>query len=420
MRYLLVLAARSAWNRRVTLGLTLAAIVLSVTMLLAVERARSAARDSFARSIAGTDLIVGARTGPVQLLLYSVFHLGSATHNMRWDSYENLRQHPGVAWSVPLSLGDSHRGMPVVGTTVDYFEHFRFGRSQRLEFASGAHFVSIFDAVVGAEVAASLNYRLGERITLGHGTGEDGAPDHDDKPFKLVGILARTGTPVDRTVLVNLAAIQAIHLDWHGGTRLPGMQIPAEHVRKFDLTPTTITAALFGLKTRASVLQVQRAIHEYEKESLLAVLPAVAFAELWQIVGVVESTLLAISAIIVAISFAGMIAVVWAGLNERRRELAILRSVGAGPRHVLFLVLLEGFVLTSGAILLAYALLALLSLAAASAVRGRFGLDVSAWTSAGSELQIIGVVLAAGLCAALAPAWRACRLALADGLIPRL
>ena len=419
MKHLLTLALASAWNRRFTLTLTLAAIALSVAMLLGVERTRNAAHESFAHSISGTDLVVGPRTSPVQLMLYAVFRLGEATNNMRWTSYQDLAQNPDVAWTIPLSIGDSHRGFPVVGTTAAYFEHYRYGLSLPLRFASGERFENLFDAVLGSDVAERLRYKLGDRITLSHGTGEFGA-EHSDKPFTVVGVLERTGTPVDRSIHISLEAMEAIHLDWQGGMRIPGLSIPAEFARKFDIAPKEITAALVGLKARSRVFQLQRTINNYAGEPLLAVLPGVALNELWSIVDVVENTLLLVSGMIVVIGLSGMIVAVWAGLNERRRELAILRSVGAGPVDVLVLLALEGFLLTAFGVALGYALLTVFSVAAAPWMQARFGVVVPAWPRGGEELALVGLVFAAGLLAALLPALRACRLSLADGLTPRL
>jgi len=419
MKHLLTLALASAWNRRFTLTLTLAAIALSVAMLLGVERIRNAAHESFAHSISGTDLVVGPRTSPVQLMLYAVFRIGEATTNMKWASYEELAKNPDVDWIVPLSIGDSHHGFPVVGTSAAYFERYRYGLSQPLELSAGRRFEGLFEAVLGAEVAERMKYKVGDRITISHGTGEFGAV-HSDKPFTVVGVLRRTGTPVDRSIHVSLEAMEAIHLDWQGGMRIPGLSIPPQFAKKFDLAPKEITAALIGLKSRARAFQVQRDINNYAGEALLAVLPGVALNELWSIVGVVENTLLLVAGMIVVIGLSGMIVAVWAGLNERRRELAILRSVGASPVDVIVLLALEGLLLTALGVTLGYALLTVLSLAAAPWMQARFGVVLPAWPGGRDELALVGMVFAAGLLAALLPALRACRLSLADGLTPRL
>ena len=419
MRHLVYLAARSAWNRRLTLAMTLAAIALSVALLLGVDRVRRDARESFSQSVSGTDLIVGARTSPVQLMLYSVFRMGEATNNMQWKSFEHVAAHPLVAWAVPLSLGDSHRGFSVVGTSRSYFEHFKYSGGERLAFVSGKPFENVFEAVIGADVAERLRYVAGERIVLNHGVSDVGAA-HADKPFTVVGVLARTGTPVDRSVHVPLEGIEAMHLDWQGGAPIPGVVIPPEHVSKFDLRPKNITAALVGLKNRSAVFKVQREVNGYSDEALMAVLPGVALDQLWQVVGVAERVLLAVSAMVVAVGLAGLVAVVLAGLNERRRELAILRSVGARPREIFFLLMIEAVGITVAGALAGVALLAALTALLAPLAAARYGLLIEPGFVAGPELMLLAGVVAVGVLASVLPGYRAYKLSLADGLTPRL
>lgn len=420
MPHLFPLALRSAWNRRYTLVLTLIAIALSVTLLLGIERLRQDARDSFAQAVSGTDLIVGPRTSPVQLLLYTVFRIGEATNNLGWDSARALANHPAVAWTIPISLGDSHHGFPVLGTTPAYFEHFRYGDKQPLAFAQGKPFVGLFDAVLGAEVARRLGYKLGDPITLAHGMDDHGLAEHGDKPFTVVGILAPTGTPVDRTVHISLEALEAIHLDWQGGAPMPGLAIPPELVQKFDLTPKAVTAVLVGLKTRAGVFAMQRYVANYRDEALMGVLPGVALSQLWDMMAVAEQALLAVSALVVAVSFAGLVAVVLAGLGERRRELAILRSVGARPRDLFALLAFEGAAVTLAGAVAGVVLLAILSVVVGPWAQSHYGLTLSLALPGGEELKLLAWVVAVGTLASLLPGWRAYRLSLADGLTPRV
>ena len=426
MRALLHIALRSAWNRRGTLALVMVSIALATALLLGLERLRTDIRSSFSSAVSGTDLVVGARTGPVQLMLYAVFRVGGATNNIRMDSVRALAAHRAVAWVVPISLGDSHRGHPVLGTTAAYFEHFLYGDRQPLALAQGRAFAGtldgLYEAVLGAEVADALGYTLGQKITLAHGLtaapGELGA-EHRDKPFTVVGILARTGTPVDRTVHVSLQAIEALHLDWAGGAPVPGMTIAPEFARKFDLEPKQVTAALVGLKSRAAVFNVQRFVNGYETEPLLAVLPGVALDELWAAVGLGEKALLAISGLVALVSLASLVAVVLAGLNERRRELAVLRAVGAGPRHVLALLATEGALVTLCGALLGAATAAAAVLGAGPWVQQRFGITLAAGAPTPEQWGLFGAVVLAGMLASLVPGWRAYRLSLADGLSPR-
>jgi len=426
MSALLAIAARSAWNRRGTLVLVMLSIALATALLLSLERLRSDIRSSFAQSVSGTDLIVGARTGPVQLMLYAVFRVGGATQGIRMDSVRAVAAHRAVAWTVPIALGDSHRGHPVLGTTTDYFTRFAYGDRQPLALVQGRAFAGtldgLYEAVLGAEVAQRLGYRLGQRITLSHGLGAapgEAGDDHADKPFTVVGVLARTGTPVDRTVHVSLQAIEAIHLDWAGGAPLPGMSIAPEHARKFDLEPKQVTAVLVGLKNRVAVFNVQRFVADYEAEPLLAVLPGVALDELWSVIGLGERALLAMSGLVALVSLASLVAVVLAGLNERRRELAVLRAVGAGPRHVLVLLAAEGALVTLLGALTGAAAAAVAVVATGPWVQQRFGLTLQAAAPSAEQWALFGAVLLAGMLASLVPGWRAYRLSLADGLTPR-
>jgi len=422
MRAILSIALRSAWSRRGTLALVGLSVALSSFLLLGVERLRQDVRENFAQSVSGTDLIVGARGGSLQLLLYAVFRVGGATNNVRLSSLDDIARHRAVAWMVPLSLGDSHRGFPVLATTPGYFEHFRHGDKQPLRLAQGRAFGGeldgLYDVVLGAEVAERLGYRLGDKLTLSHGGGEMPGAEHADKPFTVVGILQRTGTPVDRTLHIGLQAMEAIHLDWAAGVPLPGQRISAEQARQADLRPRQVTAALVGLKNRAAVFAVQRMVNDYEDEPLMAVLPGVALDELWDVVGSGERALLAMSALVAVVSLAGLVAVVLAGLNERRRELAVLRAVGAAPRHVLLMLAAEGALVTCLGVLLGIAVLLLSILALAPWLQLHYGIGLTLAPPSAAQWTLLAAVLAAGFLASLVPGWRAYRLSLADGLSP--
>jgi putative ABC transport system permease protein len=419
MKALFVLAAQSAWNRRFVLLLVVLSIALSTFLLLAIERIRNDVRENFAQSVSGTDLIVGARTGAVQLLLYSVFRIGSATNNIRWSSVQAIGRHRAVAWTVPISLGDTHRGFAVVGTTADYFERFRYGERLPLRLAQGRAFDGVFDAVLGAEASRRLGYKVGDRIVLSHGDGALAANEHADKPFTVVGILQATGTPVDRSVHVSLQGMEAVHLDWIAGAPLPGLAVPADQVSRHDLTPKAVTSVLVGLKSRAAVFSVQRSIAEFEGEPLLAILPGVALDELWDVVGAGERALLAMSVLVSLVSLGGLVAVILAGLNERRRELAILRAIGAGPRQIVLLLAAEGAIVTGIGVALGAIVCALLVAALGPWTQSHLGVALRLQAPTTTEWLVVGAVLACGWLASLVPGYRAYRLSLADGLSPR-
>lgn len=413
------LALMSLRNRRTTAILTVLAIAISVSLLLGVERLRVGARTSFADTISGVDLIVGARSGGIQMLLYSVFRIGNATNNVTWQTYQDIAGRPEVDWIVPLSLGDSHRGFRVLGTTRDYFEHYRYRRGQDLAFADGEPFDAVLDAVVGADVAAALDYRVGDSIVVAHGLGVIETALHDDHPFRITGILRKTGTPVDRTVHVSLEAIEAIHVNWRNGRPRSRASPSVDDLPAEMLQPKAVTAALVGLKSRLQVFQLQRYINEYRAEPLSAVLPGVALQELWSLVATAETALLAVSAMVVVTAILGMATMVLATLNERRREMAILRSVGAGPGTIVGLMVSEALILTVAGVAAGTAALFGGLFAARPAIDRAYGLYLEIGLPTPTELGALGLIVLAGCLAGLIPAWRAYRMSVADGMTVR-
>ncbi|MBH3338189.1 ABC transporter permease [Pseudomonas mendocina] len=420
--HLLRIAMASLANRRFTALLTVFAIALSVCLLLAVERVRTEARASFANTISGTDLIVGARSGSVNLLLYSVFRIGNATNNIRWDSFERFANHRQVKWAIPISLGDSHRGYRVMGTSTAYFEHYRYARSQALQLAEGRAFADDpFEVVLGAEVAQALGYDLGEKIVLAHGVATISLVKHDDKPFTVVGILERTGTPVDRTLHISLAGMEALHVDWQNGMPARGdARVSADQARTMDLQPKQITAFMLGLNSKIATFSLQREINEFRGEPLLAILPGVALQELWSLMGTAEQALFVVSLFVVLTGLIGMLTAILTSLNERRREMAILRSVGARPWHIGSLLVLEAFALALAGVTFGVALLYLGIAASQGFVQANYGLYLALNAPSAYEWKLLGSILAAAVAMGSVPAWRAYRQSLADGLSIRL
>ncbi|WP_306111342.1 MULTISPECIES: ABC transporter permease [Roseovarius] len=415
---ILRLAFGSLMARALTVSMTVLAITLSVALFLGVEKVRTGAKASFADTISDTDLIVGARSGSVQLLLYSVFRIGNATNNVTWESYEDIANRPEVDWIVPISLGDSHRQFRVMGTTQAFFEHYKYRGGRSLEIGNGHGLDDLYDAVIGAEVAATLDYAVGDPIVVSHGLAS--FTHHDDQPFRVAGIIYRTGTPVDRTVIVSLEAIEAIHVDWQSGAQIPGQSTPVEQIRQMDLSPSAVTAALVGVKSRLQIFGLQRWINTYPEEPLLAVLPGVALQELWQIVGVAETALIGVSAMVVVTALLGMMAMIFSSLNERRREMAIWRAMGARPSTILGLLVLEAALMAALGALLGLALLYAGLALAQPVVDSAFGLWLPIAPPTGRELATLAGVIVAAALVSLFPALRAYRLSLSDGMMVRI
>ena len=567
------LAWKSLLNRRLTAGLLVASVAMSVMLLVAVDRIRTETKTSFINTISGVDLVVGARGGPLNLLLYAVFRVGDATSNISWESYQLVAARPEVAWSVPLSLGDAHRGYRVLGTTDDYFVHYRYGRDRALAFETGEPFANAQEAVLGAEVAATLGYALGDGIVVSHGIGDVSFVHHDDAPFTVAGILAYTGTPVDRTVHVSLAGIEAMHSEPgehdHGHDGRSGDEddrdehVDGEHDDHHDADehaehddgdehhdagehaehhddaehqhsahdehddsehdehrnddhaehhgsdhdehgdhdehrdgdhdergadadhddhaddhaehhgsdhdehrdhdeqhdgehdehadhegdvdhnhddthddhedrhaddhgdaaerqPDAITAFLVGMHSRPLALRLQRFVNEYDGEPLMAILPGATLQQLWDLVGVVETALISVAVLVVAAGLIGMTTTLLAGLAERRREMAVLRAVGAGPGWVFALLIVESAMLAATAAIVGVAAAHGAMFAGRAVLEDRFGLALAGEAPGLFDLAVILGVTLAGALAATFPAWRAYRYSLADGLTMRV
>lgn len=411
------LALASLRTRSLTVAMSILAIAVSVMLFLGVEKVRTGTKASFADTISGTDLIVGARSGAVQLMLYSVFHIGNATNNVSWESYQDIAARPEVDWTVPISLGDSHRQFRVMGTTPAYFEHYKYRQGQSLRLSDGSVMSDLFDAVIGADVAAILQYDVGDPIVVAHGLAS--FTEHENQPFRISGILGKTGTPVDRTVIISLEGIEAIHVDWRGGAQIPGQVTSPDELREMDLEPEAVTAILVGSKNPLQTFGLQRAINTYPEEPLLAVLPGVALQELWGVIGVAESALLAISAMVVATALIGMTAVIFSSLNERRREMAIYRAMGARPRVVFGLLVFEAVVITVIGVLIGVALLYLALYIAQPIIDRNFGLWVPITMLSGAEVLILFGIIVASAVVSMLPAFRAYRMSLVDGMMVR-
>lgn len=416
----LTLAWKSLINRRFTALLTIGSIALSVMLLIGVERLRTEAKSGFANTISGTDLIVGARSGSIQLLLYSVFRIGNATNNISWESYQDIARHETIEWSVPISLGDSHRGFRVMGTDHAYFEHYKYARNRSLNFEQGRPFEDLYDAVIGSEVAGQLGYKLDDPVVIAHGAGKVSFHEHADKPFKVVGILAPTGTPVDQTIHISLAGIEAVHIDWQSGAPSPDLTVSAERAKRMDLSPKVITAFLLGLKSKIATFRLQRDINEYKQEPLLAIIPGVALTELWGVMNMAEQVLLVVSVFVVLVGLSGMLVALLTSLNERRREMAVLRSVGAQQKHIFTLMVSEACVLTLLGIGVGLALLYILMVISQPIIQDQLGVYIGFGLPSGYELSLLGLVLLAGTFVGCIPAYRAYRNSLADGLTIRI
>ncbi len=461
-------ALRSLLTRKLALSLVILAMALSLSALLLGRSLSQELRSSFNSSVSGTDLIVAARSHPLQVVLYSVFRLGTPTQALSAERWQDIRNLPQLAWQFPLVLGDSHRGYAVIGTNDDYFQHFRYGRHQPLISQQGDEpaFNHPLQAIIGASVARELGYRVGDHLLLSHGSHQHSFQHHDELSFQISAVLAPTGTPVDRSIHVHLNSLEALHSPalprllaaveavakdehahdehahdehahdehshdelaheehahdkhdhgqhGHHPLHIPAAEAPALPALSLaQLPPASAVSAVFiGLKSRALTFQAQAQLNGAHSEPLSAVLPGVALSEFWQLLSSAEQLLNLLSGIMLVTALLGSVAMLQLSLAVRQAEIGLLRLIGARPWQLLLLIQLEVLFIIMASWLLAL----LLGSAALWSLQGwlasQYGVLVHGWLNLQELPLYLGLSIGLGLVAGLIPAISAYRMSL--------
>ncbi|MFD2167693.1 ABC transporter permease [Thalassotalea euphylliae] len=391
-------------NRKGSVLLTMLAMAVSIFVMLGVEHVREQAKNSFSNTVSGVDLVVGARTGNINLLLYSIFRMGAPTNNISWQSYQDIQNDRKVAWTIPISLGDSHKGYRVIGTNSDYFTHYHYGQKQPLGFEHGQAFKQVFDVVLGYEVAKALNYQLGDKLVLSHGVGATSFTHHDENPFTVVGILKPTGTPVDQSLHVSLQGLEALH---YANLKLAPEGDKKRHIQLEQLAniqPKSITAFMVGLKSKMAVFQIQRRINNAKSEPLMAILPGVALSELWQSMAVMENALRLISVLVFISALLGLSAMLLTSIRERYQEIHLLRAIGASPLFLFWFIELEAMLITIVSTALGASALYGTLVLAQDYILTHYGVSLDTTIVSADMLPILGVVYLFTFIAAIPPA----------------
>jgi len=330
-------------------------MTISIVIMLGIDHIGKQAKRSFNTTISGVDLIVGSRSSSLNLLLYSIFRMGSATANIDWQTFENINADNKVKWSIPISLGDSHKGFRVLGTNNNYFKYYKHGDSQSLVFSQGKELHHVFDLIIGADVARTLGYKMGDSLTLAHGLVSTHFNQHN-KQFTVTGILKPTGTPVDKTLHVSLQGLDMLHLP-PANNRLTTIETQKLDPLKIDkihpkllLNPSytgqSITAILLGLKSKFMIFSLQRHLNTNGNEPLLAIIPGVVLSELWQTLAVVEKAMQLIITLVFVSTTLGLSAMLVTSIKERYREMQLLRIIGASPLFIFAIIKIEAILIS--------------------------------------------------------------------------
>ena len=395
------LSLRYLWSRPLAAGLNLLLLTLglaSISLLLLVSHQINAA---FERDLAGIDVVVGAKGSPMQLILSGVFHLDVPTGNVPLAAVQALQTHPQVAQLIPISLGDSFRGFRIVGTTPDYISHYK------VPLAQGALWTKPMQAVVGAQVAARTGLKLGDTFAGTHGLGNTGEV-HGQTPYTVVGVLAASGSVLDRLVITATESVWKVH---ETDTALD------EEDQKILEEEREVTLALIQYKTPLAAVTFPRFINTTTE--MQAAAPALEITRLLSMIGVGTNVMKALASVLLLTAALSVFIALWSAVRERRADLALLRMLGAPPRRVAGLLLCEALWL---------ALLAtLLGLAAGQALVALMGWALQLEQSVligglvwPAELAVVpALALGVAVLSALLPAWEAYRVSVFELLQSR-
>jgi putative ABC transport system permease protein len=375
-------------NTALSLVLLALGVATVVALLLVVEQLS----ERMGRDAAGIDLVVGAKGSPMQLILSGIYHVDAPTGNIPLPAAQALSKHRLVKKAIPLALGDSWKGYRIVGAPHAYMEHYG------ARTASGRLYEKPMEAVLGAEVAARTGVALGASFVGAHGVGGEGA-EHGEQPYSVVGVLARTGSVLDRLVLTSIESV------WHVHEEHQGPQDAQD--RKAMEEDREVTVLLIQYASPLAVAMLPRQINA--KSELQAASPAYETARLFSIVGVGVDARRAFAVVLILAAGLSVFVALYSALEERRYDLAVMRTLGASPARLFGLLVLEGMVLAVLGAALGVAAGHLLVAALGAWLEANKHHPVSGAVFRVEELWIIGIALAVGLAAALLPAYRAYR-----------
>lgn len=384
-------------RRPLQTALSVLLLALGIAALLVVLVVQSQWARSLTRDAQGIDLVVGAKGSPLQLILSSIYHVDMPTGNVPLATLAQLRAERLVARAVPLALGDNLRGFRIVGTEPVLVEHYG-GR-----LAQGTLWHSRQQAVLGAAVARATGLGIGDTFAGSHGLAM-GGPEHEDTPYKIVGVLAPSGSVLDRLVLTGLDSIWFAH---------EGEATDPDERRILD-AEREVTAVLVRYASPLAAATLPRKVNAEPR--LQAAVPAAEVARLFGVAGAAIDAVRAFAAVLYAAALLALFVALMGALEQRRYDIAILRLLGASRTRVGGLLLLEAWLLAGLAILLG-ALLALAALALTShwlAQARSFVLAPLDWPAEAG--WAIAAALIVATLAALVPAWRAARMPIHDAL----
>ena len=399
------------WNRKFTSALTILSVALGVGLIYSVLTLREETRKRFEEEGQSFDIVVGAKGSPLQLVLSALYFMDAPTGNIRLSDYEAIKQNEDVEAAFPISMGDTYRGFRIVGTITDLFSYtwtdpVSGEKRKPFNLAEGRLFQKPMEAVLGSAVARAEGLLIGDTFIGSHGFIElpDGVrEDHVANPYTVVGILEPSGSPNDRAIFADLASVWDVHGQKHGDVEAPAGEVhgPEE--------PLEVTAVLVSLESPS--LEFQFVEYVNDTYNAMATIPIIQIKNLYaSLLGTAKSVLLSVGYLVVVISAISILIGLYLSILQRRRDLAIMRALGASAYEIVGSVLIEAFLVTVLGVIAGWFVGNMASWCVGLYLTRQYGLTIDVFTMLTNEqLAAFSVVALAGIVAGIAPAWQAYR-----------
>lgn len=371
---LMMIVRRSLGQHALSTAITVISVALASGLVMAVFCVNDQTYDAFTGGPVGFDAVLGARGSQLQLVLNTVFHLETSPGNIPWEMYTDVQKVPGVALAVPYAVGDNYRGFRIVGTTEEMFTRFEYQEGRKLTPRPGGR---VFDphrreAVIGSTVAQKTGLAVGSKLNPYHGVTFSEDKRHEEE-YIVVGVTEVSNSPADRVVWIPLEGI--FRMEGHV-LRGSGEEYQAQPGQGIEDRHKELSAVMLKFRNPQVGFALNQKVNLQGKAATLAWPIARVMAELFDKIGWVNKILTLVAYLVVVVAAGSILASIYNTMNERRREFAILRALGARRRTVFSAIVLESTTIACMGSLLGFLVYGGIVLAAAMIVRQQTGVAI--------------------------------------------
>lgn len=397
---LLLIVAKSLRQHLLSTAITSLSIALAGGLILSVWVIKDQSNEAFTDVNSGFDAVLGARSSKLQLVLNSIFHVEASPGNLAWEDYEDIRKHPGVKQAIPIAVGDNYRGFRLVGVTPELFTETEYREGQTFSLKPGGRWLDPArrEAIVGGFAAAQLGLKIGDTFHPYHGLLFDEEQQHAET-YVVVGVMELTNTPADRVIWIPLA----------------GLQKMSGHDPR---SATDVSAVLIKLRNPQAGFRLDMMYNKQGNKLTFAWPIDQIMAQLFRKISWFDKVLEMVAYLVAVVAAGSVLAGIYNSMNERRRDIAILRALGARRRVIFGAIVLESTAISCIGMVLAYGVYGGIFYAASAVIRIQTGvvLDPFAWHPA-LIWTPIGLISLGALTGCI-PAIKAYRTPVAENLLP--